>query len=82
MALSYEEVLDHIVNNKPVPMEDVPDITLEEPKDSEQMEMKLKPWQVKSETVDVTTEDASLQMKNDMEQELSKAMKEGLHDVE
>lgn len=84
MSLSYEEVLDHIVNNKPVPMEEVPDIVLEEPRDSSTVEMKLKPWQMaeKQQEQEAQTKDsdANTQMKADMEEELAKAQREGLHD--
>lgn len=81
MTLTYEEVLDHIVNNQPVPMEEVPDIVLEEPTNSETVEMKLKPWQTHNTELEKNVAiDPNAQMKDDMEQELKRARKEGLHD--
>lgn len=65
-------------------MEEVPDIVLEEPRDSSTVEMKLKPWQMaeKQQEQEAQTKDsdANTQMKADMEEELAKAQREGLHD--
>ncbi|AQZ17173.1 YJR012C [Zygosaccharomyces parabailii] len=47
-SLSYEELVDHIVSNKPIPnMIEVPDIILNESERTKsEMKARLKPWEV------------------------------------
>ncbi|SJM85164.1 uncharacterized protein ZBIST_2080 [Zygosaccharomyces bailii] len=53
-SLSYEELVDHIVSNKPIPnMIQVPDITLNESERTKsEMKTRLKPWEVANTVAD------------------------------